>query len=134
MQMVEQPAPPAKQVFIKHTLLTAITSLYIIIYAILYFIETHMMTIKVQQNTVDTPNHIDVQVVQWIQFGGIFKILTIGFTNSKILVSAGSPANTMVWQQLHAVASATPQQLNSYFSVIWESDIIMIKYNPCIIL
>ena len=49
-----------------------------------------MMTVKVQQNMVDTPNHIDVQVVQWIPFGGIFKIVTIGFTDSKILVSTGS--------------------------------------------
>ena len=71
------------------------------------FIETHMMTVKVQQNMVDTPNHIDVQVVQWIPFGGIFKIVTIGFTDSKILVSTGSPAITMVWQHLHIMASAS---------------------------
>ena len=113
MQMVEQPAPqidlpPAKQVFfIKYMLPTATTCLYIIIYAILCFIETHMMTVKVQQNMVDTPNHIDVQVVQWIPFRGIFKILTIDFTVSKILVSTGSPAITMVWQCLHTMASAS---------------------------
>ena len=65
------------------------------------FIETHMMIVKVQQNMVDTPNHIDVQVVQWIPFGAIFKIVTKGFTDSKILVSTGSPAITMVWQHLH---------------------------------
>ena len=102
MQMVEHPAPqinlpPAKQgFFIKYMLPTATTCLYTIIYAILCFIETQMMTVKVKQNMVDTPNHIDVQVVQWILFGGIFKILTIGFTDSKILVSTGSPAITMV--------------------------------------
>ena len=62
---------------------------------------------KVQQNMVDTPNHIDVQVVQWIPFGGIFKIVTIGFTDSKILVSTGSPAITIVWQHLHTMASAS---------------------------
>ena len=55
------------------------------------------MTVKVQQNMADTPNHINVQVVQWIPFVGIFKIVTIGFTDYKNLVSTGSPAITMVW-------------------------------------